>query len=694
MMDQLLPKVSIVLPTYNGSAHLKNSINSCLNQTYNNIELIIVDDGSTDATPQLIGSFKDSRIKYVRHKKNVGLPEALNTGFANTQGEYLTWTSDDNEFLPNAIEEMVNFLERNRDIGLVYADYWAHYLETGAKELRRMPDVLNIGKENVVGSCFMYTRRVYEAVGDYDPKFRLVEDYEYWIRISKRFKVMHYPKALYIYGEHSKTLKSTKQSGILLFRALLRYANNFVTLSEFDDLIHASYISLFDVPKSSAKGSLRKMIRYFHDIVKSSRISLGSCVLCFLLLFRQLMWKGAKSFFSKAIFYPYEYIGFILFSRFGLSKLRVVEGHRNVLCIVPHIVLGGADHVVLNIAKALGNEKFIFHIVTSSMLKNTWQNKFQGIFVNVITPRKRTKSIYYRYFELLIKKLNIEVVLITNSIVGYEYLPRMKFQFPNVKTIDLLHAENYPPIQLEKFAQYIDTRICISHRLKNYMMVNYQRSGIDTKFIERLKVIHNGINTANFDPNVNKKGEFKMQFAIPENQRIISFIGRFSPEKNPLLFVEIAKNLVENYPFELKFVMAGEGPEIGKIKDLIRCYGLENHFILSGMIDNVARLLKDTYVLLVVSRSEGIPLVILEAMNMGVPVISTNVGAISEVIENNTDGFLIDPDSDIVESFVGRILNLLSGKIDYGEFSSKSIVAISPRFTLETMASEYQKYFY
>ena len=114
------PKVSIVLPTYNGaSKYLRQAIESCLNQTYRDIELIVVDDCSTDSTPDVVRSFNDPRIRYVRNETNQRLPRSLNIGFALTTGEYLTWTSDDNEFLPEAVDVMLDFLTRNKDI-----DFW------------------------------------------------------------------------------------------------------------------------------------------------------------------------------------------------------------------------------------------------------------------------------------------------------------------------------------------------------------------------------------------------------------------------------------------------------------------------------------------------------------------------------------------------------------------------------------------
>ena len=202
-------KVSIVLPTYNGAAFIRKSIDSCLGQSFKNVELIIVDDGSRDNVFSIVESYKDSRLKCIRHDQNRGLPEALNTGFRHSTGEYLTWTSDDNYYALNAIEEMVRFLHTYKHVDLVYAEsYIIDEKDTceSHKILRtHPPDWLRI--DDGIGACFLYKRKIYETVGDYNPKFFKVEDYEYWVRVWKNnFVMQRLLRPLYYYRFHGGTL--------------------------------------------------------------------------------------------------------------------------------------------------------------------------------------------------------------------------------------------------------------------------------------------------------------------------------------------------------------------------------------------------------------------------------------------------------------------------------------------------------
>ena len=234
-MTEHSSRVSIVLPTYNGEQHLARAIGSCLRQTHRNIELVVVDDCSTDRTNQIVRSFDDPRLVYVRNERNQGLPRALNIGFAKTTGEFLTWTSDDNEYAPTAIEEMLGLLRKSPGIDFVYADYTAHFESAQKTELRQLPDEPQLRRTNTVGACFLYTRRVYQEIGDFDVRLSLVEDYDYWIRVWKRFGMRHLPKDLYLYRYHSNSLTATRSRQILVLGSVLMYKHGFVSFAALTD---------------------------------------------------------------------------------------------------------------------------------------------------------------------------------------------------------------------------------------------------------------------------------------------------------------------------------------------------------------------------------------------------------------------------------------------------------------------------
>ena len=171
---------------------------------------------------------QNPKIKIINHKKNRGLPQALNTGFLLAKGEFLTWTSADNIMLPQHIERHVHYLQEHPDIAMVYSDYIAiddagnplidpsfrpHNKESWDSPVIRLPrstEQLNIVKDNFIGPCFMYRAWVAKVIGAYDELLMGAEDYDYWMRINGLFKLAHLgtDEILYKYRVHANTLNA------------------------------------------------------------------------------------------------------------------------------------------------------------------------------------------------------------------------------------------------------------------------------------------------------------------------------------------------------------------------------------------------------------------------------------------------------------------------------------------------------
>lgn len=259
------PLVSIVLPTYNRAHVLPYAIRSVLGQTYKNLELIIVDDNSSDGTRAVVDSFHDGRLRYLRNEPNLKLPRALNKGFAAAKGAYLTWTSDDNMFTEDAIEKMVAVL-RAGNCGFVYADYYL-FAETDAagKPLdarhEKLPSRLQLERTNHIGACFLYTRNAYEEVGEYDPELFLVEDYDYFIRIAQRFSFCHIPEPLYFFRRDDETLYCSRFCEVKAADVLVRYKNGLLTDEQALDAVVALILQNTEALKNPLLRWSRRLVR-------------------------------------------------------------------------------------------------------------------------------------------------------------------------------------------------------------------------------------------------------------------------------------------------------------------------------------------------------------------------------------------------------------------------------------------------
>ena len=208
--------ISVVLPVYNGEKFLEKSIESCLQQTYDNWELLIIDDGSTDNSAEIAKSYEkqDQRIHYYRNQQNLKLPKTLNRGFSLARGEYLTWTSDDNYYYRDAFEKMVRTIQK-KHCDFVFAS--CSIIDEKDQKISKISAPSDyrhaIWDYDFVGACFLYTRKVYEVIGDYDPKLFLCEDYDYWLRIFASFEVFYLDEILYAYRWHDNALSVTHKEG-------------------------------------------------------------------------------------------------------------------------------------------------------------------------------------------------------------------------------------------------------------------------------------------------------------------------------------------------------------------------------------------------------------------------------------------------------------------------------------------------
>lgn len=217
------PLVSIVLPVKNGAQYIGNAIDSLLAQTFSDFELIVIDDGSTDLTSQIVKGYTDSRVSLVA-QENQGVAKAANRGFALAKGKYITRHDHDDISLPTRLEKQIQFLESHAECGMVgsWAKIWVGNDPT--ERVHRHPTrpseiafALLFNAPFVNASC-LFRREVLEWSGGYteDEQRMPPEDYEFFSRISSKFELANIPEYLMIYREVPNSESSVIRSDQLL----------------------------------------------------------------------------------------------------------------------------------------------------------------------------------------------------------------------------------------------------------------------------------------------------------------------------------------------------------------------------------------------------------------------------------------------------------------------------------------------
>lgn len=233
-----MPRVSVLIPTRNRAGLLRATIASVLAQTFQDFEIVIIDDASDDDTPSVIAGLADARIRYFRHAENLGEAASRNAGLAHADGEYIAFLDDDDTWLPDKLAAQVEILDRSpRRIGAVYTAYDRVDIRTGATistvPAEKRGDIYGeLREQNWVGcpSAVMVRRVCFDTVGLFDKHIKFGVDYDMWIRISRHYEFEVIDRPLVRYTVHAHRL-STDSGTILRGKQdqLEKYADYFAT---------------------------------------------------------------------------------------------------------------------------------------------------------------------------------------------------------------------------------------------------------------------------------------------------------------------------------------------------------------------------------------------------------------------------------------------------------------------------------
>jgi glycosyltransferase involved in cell wall biosynthesis len=204
MADVKDPKVSVVMSVHNEERYVSKAIQSILEQTFDDFEFIIIDDGSTDGTTEILSNYqqKDTRIRVLRHQSKKGLAQSLNEGIRIARGRYIARMDADDISLPTRLEKQVAFLDMHPEVGLVgtlcyevdendvIVRKWS--LPSSTSDVRKALLDLN----PLVHTSVMVRKEVFDEIGYYNETLQYSQDYELWLRIARQYEIANLPEPL------------------------------------------------------------------------------------------------------------------------------------------------------------------------------------------------------------------------------------------------------------------------------------------------------------------------------------------------------------------------------------------------------------------------------------------------------------------------------------------------------------------
>ncbi len=575
------PLVSVVVPFYNRADTIDDTINSLLEQTFIDFEVIIVDDGSTDeVSVEKLEKIKAVHPKFiVMHQKNNGVASARNLGIKKSKGKYIICLDSDDIVEPTYIEKCTTLLEYNQDISLVTT----YRKDFGVlnDEFRGVPyEPLELYKNNMVTTAAQFRRKAWEVSGGYKSNIGY-EDWDYWLTLAEHgFWGKLLPEPLFVYR--------------------VAMSSRFVQ----DKEAHWNNIKLIQGMHKNYKQRITK--------ISSER-------------------RSAKHVST----YGTTFINIDNKSQY----IQADKGKIRVLITIPWMTFGGAETLIYNYCREIKNE-FDITFATGLKAEHEWEYKFKEITPKIyhLANLFENSKTYIEFLSNYINTRGVDILHIIHNGFTFDMLPELKKRHPHLKVIVTMFNDRVEHFDKSlDYVKYIDTFTSDNEKVTSH----YTKAlGVGTKSV----VIPNGIDCyTTFKLELFERDKERKALGIDDNDIAVFFVGRLSEEKNPDVFVSAAKDILKvNKKSGIKFFVIGDGGMRHEVEESIRAIDSDSISYL-GYQSEVAKYLSAADIFVLPSSIEGFPLSILEAMAMKVAVIASDVGAVSEVIENKVDGFVITP---------------------------------------------------
>ncbi len=361
---------------------------------------------------------------------------------------------------------------------------------------------------------------------------------------------------------------------------------------------------------------------------------------------------------------------------------------KRVLHVIDSLHLGGAQEVVLNLATC-GNGKRFSHEVATMHGRGVYWDRMAalGIPLHSLSPHKLFPW-YALSLPALLLKGRFDILhchLVASNIFAKPVgrLCGVPVILNHDHTNDDYRANDLLRLRLDALSNRLATHIiAVSDSCRGFLI---EREGVPP---EKITLIQNAIDLHRFTFARGSRAGARKNLGLPENVPVVAGVGRLNPQKNFSLFIRIASRVLKRHPGAV-FLLAGEGPEEGLLRSLARESGLGESLRFCGYVPDTRQVYLAADLLLMPSLFEGLPMTLLEAMAMRVPVVASRLDGIAEVVEDGQDGFLV-PSGD-EERFCNQVCRLLEDPALSAAFGTAASEKIFRRFSASRMCSEVEQ---
>ncbi|MBU1147843.1 MAG: glycosyltransferase [Candidatus Omnitrophica bacterium] len=668
------PKLSVLMSAYNSERYLDESIRSILDQSFKDFEFLIIDDGSTDRSFEILNSYQkiDNRIRVIKNKENVGLSKSLNIGIKEAQGEYIARQDADDISMPDRLGKQIAFMQDNEEIAVSGA-FYRMVDEKGRLLYRfRMPvEDSEIKKWLKEVNCFchgsvMFRKKNIKEACLYPEQYECSQDYALWLTISRNYKLANIPEFLYTLRlhENARSVKDKAKQWDCLFR------------------IKKGKGIIADTRSLSDRFIADEFFRYSNFFNKMG------------------MKKLALGHFIKGVLY-----------RTFVSPMSVRGDKTLGICMLtgvfyPEISGGGLQcRTLVNALKYDSNLRFFVLTTTKDPLL---QDKNSDLYIKriyvgdmSITAKFIAALQFVRVFLGIRNKVGIIHLHGFSSKTLLMILLAKIFRKKIIQKITSLGDDDPTSIGNRRFGKlkrfffskadfYISVNPAMSQRLLD--------SGISQ---DKMLTIPNGVDTERFCPpkSLDEKYTLRESLKLHKEAFIILFVGFFSKDKGVDVLFEAYKNIATDFKDkDLRLLFIGSTDTsyfeikkeiIERIKKEIEINKMEEKVLFIEKALDIERYYKAADIFVLPSFREGLPNSLMEAMASGLPCVSSRLRVIEDyLITHDSDGLLFEPGD--INGLYSTLIRLLEKPDLAKEMGIKARKRIIDYFSIEQLAKKYR----